>query len=104
MNDCWLSPYGEVVDVPTWGHANVAAKIILERYYAENGERFEDTQDVWCSCNGESPTDMLESMGWIRYSSTYVHGWCVFKGYSKEPTREQKEKMFDLTGFIYEDL
>ena len=95
MKECWLSPYGEVIYTSgMWGHAEAAAKILFERY---NDGSWEGTQDVWREVIMEynSPTDLLQEKGWIKFS-TITNEWIIFK----EPTTDQKNKMFDLTGYI----
>jgi len=101
MKECWLSPYGEVIYTSgMWEHAETAAKILFERY---NNGSWEDTQDVWCdvasSLGSNSPTDVLQDKyGWIRYS-IISNKWLVGWEYGIYPTEEQKNKMFELTGW-----
>ena len=104
MKECWLSPYGEIIYTNgEWNHASKAAEIILKRY---NDGSWKDTQDVWCGVAGgwgsKSPSDYLQNKGWIRYS-TISNNWIVGRDYDIYPTQDQKDKMFELTGFIYEE-
>lgn len=104
MKECWISPYGEVIYTNgEWDHASKAAEILFERY---NDGSWENIQDVWCytvmNWSSKSPTDLLQEKGWIRYS-TISESWIVGKDYDIYPTRDQKDKIYDLTGFIYEE-
>ena len=95
MKECWLSPYGEIIYTNgEWEHASKAAKILFERY---NNGKWEYIEEVWCEW--KTPTDLLEDLGWIRYS-TISNNW-VFDNSSKLTT-DQKNKMFDLTGYVSE--
>lgn len=104
MKECWLSPYGEVIYTKgQWDHASKAAEIILERY---NNGSWKNTTDVWCAVasgwGSDSPSDYLQNEGWIRYS-TISNKWIVGRDYHIYPTQDQKDKMYELTGFIYEE-
>ena len=97
MRECWLSPYGEVIYTGcSWGHANTAAKIIFERY---NNGKFDSPQEVWLLDKYDSPTDFLEELGWVRFS-TITNRWVILKTFKLTPS--QKDKIFELTGDIFE--
>ena len=91
--DCWLSPYGEIFwCTGTWTHDMDAVDILIDNY------GFEDEYDIDKKYPDLLPTDVLMDVyGWVRYSSCANRGWC----FHKEPTTDQKNIMFDLTGFIY---
>ena len=63
-------------------------------------------QQDWCAVAGgwesKSPSDYLQDKGQIRYS-TILNNWIVGRDYDIYPTQDQQNKMFELTGFIYEE-
>jgi len=90
INDCWVSPYGEVVYLEKtgrWLHAKTAGKILNENY----GYDFDlsDPHIYWLN--------LLHSRGWIRYSNCMNTGW-IYNPYTI--TEDQKQKIFELTGEI----
>lgn len=98
MKECWLSPYGELIYTGgEWEHANKAASIIFDRY---NNGKYQDTNDVWCESMTKTPTDILEELGWVRFS-TISNSWVVIDGYTRL-TEEQKIRIFELTGDNFE--
>ena len=105
MKECWISPYGEVIYTSgEWEHASTAAKILFERY---NDGSWKSVQDVWyytaSNWTSYTPTDLLQEKGWIRYS-TISNTWIVGEDYDIYPTTEQKDKMYELNGFIYDEI
>ncbi|MBQ3414822.1 MAG: hypothetical protein IJH39_05650 [Clostridia bacterium] len=93
MRDCWLSPYGEVIYVSAWSHNTKAEELLIERY------GFEDIYDIYDKHPFETASDVLMKYGWIRYSTCANRGWLM----EVKPSSEQKNKMFDLTGYVYDD-
>lgn len=92
MKECWLSPYGELIYTGgEWEHATKAAAILFDRY---NNGKWQFIEEIWC--DWKSPTEQLEELGWVRYS-TVSNAWVVFEGYT-HLTAEQKNKIFELTG------
>lgn len=102
MRDCWLSPYGEVVYCSgKWDHGETAWRIMEDKL----GFDIDKISDI---IMGGSLTEGLESLGWVRYTTLPNYatggyddiGWVIKDGF--EPTEDQKNKMFDLTGKIVE--
>ena len=99
MKDCWVSPYGEVVYIEEngiWLHAKTAAEILNERYNYNLNIYDPNVRYL----------DILHDKGWIRYSKYMVGytGGCK-GGWIYNPftiTRDQKDKVFDLTGEVIE--
>lgn len=94
--NCWLSPYGEVFECGCANHAHKANKIIEDVYHIDACEAIL-TSDMY-----STTYDFLEDKGWWRFSNLYndiSRGEWVGRN---RPTTDQKNKMFDLTGFIYE--
>ena len=105
MKDCWLSPQGEVVYCSgKWEHGRTAWKIMEENL----GIDIDIIDDLDRTCG--SLTTALESLGWIRYTTLPNYatggyddiGWVINDNY--KPTVGQKNKMYDLTGFIFDKL
>jgi len=103
MRDCWLDPYGEVVNCTgKWDHGGTAWKIMEDKLGLDI-----DEMDKLDREHG-SLTAALESLGWVRYTTLPNYatggyddiGWVIKDGF--EPTEDQKRKMFDLTGKIVE--
>ena len=103
MRDCWLSPYGEVINCTgKWDHGGTAWRIMEEKLGLDL-----DEMDKLDREHG-SLTAGLESLGWVRYTTLPNYktggyddiGWVIKEGYI--PTEEQKIKMFELSGYIYE--
>lgn len=92
MKDCWLNPFGEIVWCRgAWSHNQDAERILIERY------GFEDEIDIYSRYPFKNATDVLmDEYRWCRYSTCANRGWC----WNKELTTDQKNKMFDLTGFV----
>ena len=84
--DCWLSPYGEVINCTgKWDHAGTAWKIMEEKLGLDL-----DEIDKLDREHGSltAATGGYDDIGWVIKDKF-------------EPTEDQKRKMFDLTGFIY---
>lgn len=94
----WLAPNGKVWEMEDLGrHYEVAVDIIIEKYpelldkhALELGVKLYDGIDA---------VNDLENRRYIRYMdwSNNPH-WII---YNQKPTRQQINKMFELTGFIY---
>ena len=102
MKDCWLSPYGEVINCTgKWDHTGAAWKIMEEKLGLDLDEIDQLDREYG------SLTAALESLGWVRYTTLPNYatggyddiGWVIKDKF--EPTTDQKNIMFDLTGFIY---
>lgn len=102
MKDCWLSPEGEVIYCSgKWAHGGTAWGIMEENLGLDI-----DIIDDLDRTHG-SLTAALESLGWIRYTTLPNYatggyddiGWVINDKY--KPTKNQIDKMFDLTGYIY---
>ena len=93
MKDCWLDPYGKVYMCSgIWSHNRDAEKILIEQY------GFEDEFEIDDKYPFDTATEVLSKVyGWVRYSTCANRGWC----FSKKPTQSQRDKMFDLTGYVY---
>jgi hypothetical protein len=87
MNNCWLSPEGEVIYCIN--HDAEAWKIIKERFGLSPSEVRE-------------PSIFLGERGWMAYMNRIwqVGWWCYY--YGPDPTQKQIDKIFDLTGELYE--
>lgn len=94
MTDLWLSPYGEVIkcEPGSWKHATTAGKILNERY----GYKYDtDYPELgW--------DDELERKGWVRWTSCTGCGWILRP--EVKPTASQLDKIFELTGYIPDDI
>ena len=106
MRDCWLDPYGNVYYVPRFRHDD-AAEYILRNEFPMDGTTpigFE----TWAERGFYmSFTDTLERRGWVRFTTTIGRWSCEHSiGYEDRcprPTLNQIERMYELTGFYYED-
>ena len=103
MRDCWLSPYGEVINCTgKWDHGGTAWRIMEFKL----GLGLDEIDEL--DMEHGSITAALESLGWVRYTTLTNYatggyddiGWVIKDGF--EPTEDQKRKMFDLTGKIVE--
>lgn len=103
MKDCWLSPYGKVIYCDCkWNHGKDAWRI-MEENLGLDIDKIDKLDREYGSL-----TAALESLGWVRYTTLPNYatggyddiGWVIKEGYI--PTKEQQDKMFDLTGYIYE--
>ena len=102
MTDCWMDPYGNVYEVPEFGHDQFATDYLQKEFPL-------DDLRSWC----ESPNfygsyqETLEKRGWIRFTTTLDRWSCEhsigFEDRYPRPTRAQIDKMYELTGFNYDD-
>jgi hypothetical protein len=91
MDNCWLSPDGEVYYCDLHSHM---AKYLVEQFYP-------DAQMSTDSGMYIGPERYLESKGWIKYVLREWHvGW-VFSQYGRRHrTQAQIDKIYELTGEV----
>lgn len=113
MTDCWLDTYGNVYPVERLGgHEDVAMQILSDEFPMENettplrdGPLGVDTWDArgFRGSFGET----LESRGWVRFTTTMNKWSCEhsigFEDRYPRPTSAQIDRMYELTGFYYDD-
>lgn len=110
--DCWLDPYGQIYYVPEFGHEDAAEYLLRDEFPMENEttpmrtgplrvETWEERGFV------ESFGRTLQSRGWVRFTSTIDRWSCEhtidYERYYPRPTRVQIDRMWELTGFNYDD-
>lgn len=94
----WLAPNGRVWENEDIGcHYEMAVDIIIERFpKLLNEYALSHGQKLY---TGNDAVKELEDNGYIRYMDwSNSPRWIIYK---QKPTRQQKKKMFELTGFIY---
>lgn len=97
MKDCFLSPEGDVYYGRT--HQDIADYIVKTVYKIDivnddlDIDEFEKYRD--------SKRFLVEN-GWIEYINRYHVGWWIDP--SKTPTQAQIDKIYELTGEIFEDV
>lgn len=104
--DCWIDPYGRVYYVPRFRHDD-AAEFLLRDEFPMDGctpigfETWEERGFY------QSFTDTLERRGWVRFTTTIDRWSCEHSiGYEDRcprPTSAQIDRMYELTGFYYDD-
>lgn len=112
MTDCWLDPYGRIYDVPFGKHDDVAREILSDEFPMENrttplreGPLGIATWEArgFAGSFGET----LEKRGWVRFTTTINRWSCEhsigFEDRYPRPTQIQIDKMYELTGFYYDD-
>jgi hypothetical protein len=104
--DCWLDPYGQVYYCKEFGHDD-AAQEILKNEFPMDGHTpigFETWEERGFS---NSFTETLEKRGWIQFSTTIDRWGCEhiigYEDNHPRPTSAQIDKMYELTGFYYDD-
>lgn len=110
--DCWLDPYGNLYYVPEFGHEDGAEFLLRDEFPMENKTTPMRTgplrYDTWeergfCGSFGET----LEMRGWVRFTSTIDRWSCEhsldFENIYPRPTNIQIDRMWELTGFNYND-
>lgn len=101
INDCWLDPYGQVYEVPPFGHNDFAERFLHDEFPIENFREWYDNPDFHISYE-----ETLQRRGWVRYTTTLRRWTCEhcidFEEHYPRPTRAQQDAMYELTGFIYE--
>ena len=100
MTDCWMDPYGNVYYVEPFKHSDFAEKELLRGL--PEGSDWRDIPDL-----DRSYDDTLQKRGWVRFTTTIDRWSCEHTiDYEKmfpRPTRAQIDKMWELTGFNYDD-
>ena len=87
MNNCWLSPQGEVISCIN--HYVEAWEIIKERFGI-------------LPVHVKEPSIFLGERNWMAYHvRPWFVGWWKYE-YSKAPTQAQVDKIYDLTGEVFE--
>ena len=88
MNNCWLSPKGEV----TYCRLNhiFEAESIVEDLNLE-------TEFVEGPCHDLD--EFLGSKGYVKWSKDSPNGWCILPG--TRLTKAQIEKIYELTGDFF---
>ena len=91
MENCWLSPSGEVYYCIN--HATKATSIVDK----------EGLHDEFCKSRYFPNVEpFLESKGWIKYSTNKIHpDWCFTS--RTNLTQAQRDKIYELTGEFFED-
>ena len=100
MTDCWLDPYGNIYECPRFGHGNVAEEILQDEFPINDFRSWADNPNFHMSYD-----ETLQRRGWVRFSST-VNRWSCencsdFEEHYPRPTSIQRDRMFELTGYIY---
>ena len=95
MDNCWLSPEGEVIYCSN--HDVKARDLIQERYGINKGMV-------------KDPSIYLGLRNWIAYHNRpWWCGWWIYRSYdpnqyyAKNPTQAQIDKVYELTGEIYDE-
>lgn len=110
--DCWMDPYGQIYYVPEFGHEDGATYLLREEFPMENETTPMRTGplrvDLWDERGFyNSFGETLEKRGWVRFTSTIDRWSCEHTiDYEKRyprPTRIQIDRMWELTGFNYDD-
>ena len=88
MDNCWLSPEGEVIVCDN--HDLKARELIKERYGIDPSEIPE-------------PSHFLGRKRWMAYHNRpwWVGWWSYY--YSKGPTQTQIDRIYELTGEVYKN-
>lgn len=99
MRDCYISPQGEVY----YGisHFDIAERIVKKVYSIDKAIIYSlDDADKQLAilCN---PEKFLEENGWMKYINRCNIGWWIHL--EKVPTQAQRDKIYELTGEVFED-
>lgn len=104
--DCWLDPYGKVYYCEMFGHDEAAQEILKDEFPMDgsNPIGFDDWESRgFCG----SFIETLEKRGWIQFSTTIDRWGCEhiigYEDNHPRPTSAQIDKMYELTGFYYDD-
>lgn len=104
--DCWLDPYGHIYYVPRFMHDD-AAEFILRDEFPMDGNTPIGVEDWDSRGFAGSFTETLEKRGWIQFTTTINRWTCEhcndYERYYPRPTRVQIDRMWELTGFNYND-
>ena len=104
--DCWMDPYGQIYYVPEFGHEDAAEYLLRDEFPMKGttpigGDTWEERGFI------ESHGRTLQSRGWVRFTSTIDRWSCEhtidYEKYYPRPTRAQIDRMWELTGFNYDD-
>lgn len=100
INDCWMDRYGHVYEVAPFKHDDFATNLLQDEFPIDKINEWET--DLYRGSYSEE----LMHRGWVRYTTTTEqwccgHDWGGWEIYPR-PTRAQIDKMYDLTGYIYE--
>lgn len=100
MTDCWMDPQGNVFYVEPFRHSDFAEQELMRGL--PEGSTWTDIPDLVRSYD-----DTLQRRGWVRYTTT-INRWncehCTdYLDYYPEPTTAQIIRMYELTGFNYDD-
>ena len=99
--DCWLDPYGQIYYVPRFKHDDAAEFILKDEFPETDIDHWEEHGFY------RSFTETLEKRGWVRFTTTIDRWSCEHSiGYEDRcprPTPIQIDKMYELTGFYYDD-
>lgn len=102
MTDCWLDPQGNVYYVEPFQHDEWATEYLQNEFPRDNVRSWVDSPDFHVSYN-----ETLQRRGWLRYTTTIDRWSCEhcsdFLDYYPEPTTAQVIRMYELTGFNYDD-
>lgn len=112
LRDCWLDPYGQIYYVPEFGHEDGAEFLLRDEFPMENETTPMRTGplavDTWHERGFRgSFGETLQARGWMRFTSTINRWSCEhsidYLNYYPAPNRIQIDRMWELTGFNYDD-
>lgn len=107
-----MDPYGKIYYVPEFRHEDAAEFILKDEFPMESKTTPMRTGplrvDLWEERGfHDCFTETLERRGWVRFTTTMDRWSCEHTiGYEERyprPTRAQIDKMYELTGFYYDD-
>ena len=98
--DCWMDPYGNVYYVEPFQHNYFAEQQLQDEFPIDNLQSWADDPNFFGSYQ-----ETLERRGWIRFTTT-MNRWscehCIyFEEHYPSPTSIQIDRMWELTGFDY---
>lgn len=99
--DCWMDRYGHIYYVPRFMHEAAGEFLLKDEFPIEDINNWE--------AHGyyRSFTDTLEKRGWVRFTTTINRWNCEhsigFEDRCPRPSSVQIDKMYELTGFYYDD-
>lgn len=99
MKDCFLSPEGDVF----YGHVNETHQDIAD-YIVKTVYKIgivNDDLDIHEFEKYRDSKRFLVKNGWIEYINRYHVGWWIDP--SRTPTQAQIDKIYELTGEVFED-
>ena len=110
--DCWLDTYGNIYYVPEFGHERAAEFLLRDEFPMENRTTPMRTGplrvELWEERGfRETFGETLQSRGWVRFTTTLDRWSCEhslgYERYYPRPTNIQIDRMWELTGFNYND-